>query len=431
MVSDAFFQRGVLLYEQGRYADAEQQLRQAIGGDPQNASAYVILSHCLAHRQAWAEASAAANEAVGLSPDNPYAHYARATVAYRRDRYEEAEQAIRTSIQLDPYNPDFFWLLGAIRFDLRQWPSALEAAEQGLAIDAEHADCVNLRAMALVKLGRRDEAGAAIGAALERDPESALTHANQGWTLLHAGEHQRALEHFREALRIDASLEWARLGMVEALKARHLVYRVMLRYFLWMSSLSGGAQWAIILGGYFGHRLLSGLSRQNPAIRPYVLPVLIAYFAFAILTWLATPLFDLLLRLSRFGRLALSRSQTIASNLTGGLLLATAVALVAWLARGDERLLMLAAVCGLLMLPVAAAFRVPDGWPTVAMIVACSLLAMLGLSAVIVLFVVPEVAADPRHPLAGAGVQTFNAFCYGVLIVSVGSNYLRGVRVQK
>ncbi len=49
-----------------------------------------------------------------------------------------------------------------------------------------------------------------LGSALANDPENALTHANQGWALLHRGDHERALEHFREALRIDPELEWAR-----------------------------------------------------------------------------------------------------------------------------------------------------------------------------------------------------------------------------
>ena len=113
-------------------------------------------------------------------------------------------------------------------------PRPSTAAERGLAIDPEHNVCTNLRAMALVQLGRKDEAAETLGSALANDPENALTHANQGWALLHQGDHQRALEHFREALRIDPELEWAQAGIVEALKAQYLIYRLMLRFFLWM-----------------------------------------------------------------------------------------------------------------------------------------------------------------------------------------------------
>ena len=52
----------------------------------------------------------------------------------------------------------------------------------------------------------------------------------------------------REALRIAPENEYARHGLVEALKARHLVYRMMLAYFLWMARLSSKARWAVVIG---------------------------------------------------------------------------------------------------------------------------------------------------------------------------------------
>ena len=112
----------------------------------------------------------------------------------------------------------------------------------------------NLRAMALVNLGRKREAAEAMRGTLAKDPQNAFSHANQGWTLLHQGDHAQGLEHFREALRIDPELDWAAAGTVEALKARHLLYRLMLRYFLWMSRLGGRARWGVILGVLFASR---------------------------------------------------------------------------------------------------------------------------------------------------------------------------------
>src|SRR5436190_595817 len=146
----ALFQRALILHQQGRHADAERELRQALGMNPNDWAAHAMLALCLAERKEFAQANYEADAAVGL-----------------------------------------------------------------------------------VKLGRRGEAGAAIDAALARDPQNATTHANQGWTLLHQGDPRKALEHFREALRIDPDLEWARAGIVEALKARYVAYRWILMYFLW------------------------------------------------------------------------------------------------------------------------------------------------------------------------------------------------------
>jgi tetratricopeptide (TPR) repeat protein len=390
-----------------------------------------MLALCLLQREDWPGAAAEADHAVGAAPDLPFAHYVRARVLHGRGRHEEAEAAVAEAIRLDGQNPDYFWLAGAIQYERRRWAAALSLAEQGLAADPEHAGCVNLRAMALVNLGRRDEAGRAIGAALARDPDNAITHANQGWALLHQGDHRKALEHFREALRLKPELEWARAGIVEALKARNFVYRWMLRYFLWMSRLSSQAQWGIILGGFFGYRLLAVVAEQHQGAAPFARAVMIAYVGFAVMTWLADPLFNLLLRLNRFGRLALSRRQVLTSNFIGGLLLAALVALAAGLIRDETRLLLLALVLGLLMLPVSGAFRVPPGWPRAVMIAACCGLALMGLSAVGLMFLVRGYTNDTPHLLMGVSSLLLTGFTWGILATTIGYNFLRGVRLQK
>src|SRR5262249_28741674 len=134
--------------------------------------------------------------------------------------------------------------------------------------------------------------------------------------------------HFREALRIDPTLDWARAGMVEALKARHLVYRLMLSFFLWSGRLGRKMQWVLILGIFFGQRVLHDLAKNNPALAPFIDPIVYALFGFVLLTWTASPLFNLMLRFNRFGRLALSREQVVASNWLAACLLITAAVFV-------------------------------------------------------------------------------------------------------
>jgi tetratricopeptide (TPR) repeat protein len=273
-------------------------------------------------------------------------------VLHHQDRHEDAERAIREAIALEPGSPDSFARLAAIHVSRRRWQEALAAAEQGLSIDPQDVDCTNLRAISLVQLGRRSEAGAAIDAALQRDPDNSVTHANKGWALLHSGDPRQALEHFRESLRIDPGNEWARAGIVEALKARNWLYRLMLAYFLWMSRLSGKAQLGLIVGLYIANRAIRVIGQQNPALQPYLQPLLIAYLAFVALTWLASPLFDLLLRLNRFGRLALSERQIRASTWVG-LLLAGAILSLALLLVVDQTWSLLIGVyCLGLVIPV-------------------------------------------------------------------------------
>ncbi len=372
--------RALILLQQHRPELAERELRQELVADPDNARAHAILALCLSERKDYAEATEEAKAAIHLAPDMPFGHYALACILHERDRYSEAEQAVAEAIRLDPEDADYFALLAGIRISQRHWSSALEAAEQGLQLDAEHVACNNLRAMALVKLGRKKEAGATIATALARNPEDAVTHANQGWALLHEGNHQKALEHFREALRREPELDWARAGIVEALKAKHFLYGIMLRYFLWMARLSRRVQWAIILGLVIGANLLSSLADQHPGLAPWIEPILILYLIFAVLTWIASPLFNLLLRFNRFGRHALSRDQRVASNWLAGMLVPALVCLGLWLASGSVEAKIGFFFFGLLTMPTVAVFYCSPSWPRVLMAAYTIALAGVGLS---------------------------------------------------
>jgi hypothetical protein len=273
-----------------------------------------------------------------------------------------AGEAIREAIRLDPEMPNYHALQAGIEFKQGHWTEALAAAERGLAMDAGHVGCTNLRALALVKLRRPKEAGQAFEAALARDPDNAITHANQGWALLQEGDAGRALHHFREALRLDADYEMARQGVIEAFKARYLLYQLLLRFMLWMSRMSRRRQWVVLLGGVVGYLAIEVIAYQEPELRLYILPIQALCILFAVLTWIADPLFNLVLRLDRMGRSALSAEQVRASTLVGVCLLAATTAFLVWFFTDSPAVLEAAGLCAALTVPVTGIFDCPRGW---------------------------------------------------------------------
>ncbi|OWK43309.1 TPR repeat-containing protein [Fimbriiglobus ruber] len=368
----AHYERALLLFQQSRYEPAEKELRQVLAADPDDAAAHALLALCLVQLKRFDPATDEAERAVAGAPDVPFSHYALATVRYHRHHYPEAEAAVREAIRLDPAAADYRALLGAILADRENWRGVLAAANAGLECDPAHAGCNNLKAMALVKLGRRVEAGETIEGALARDPDNAFTHANNGWAMLHAGDPTRALVHFREALRLNPDLEFARAGMIEALKARYWVYRQILRYFLWMSRLSPQARWGVVIGLLVGQQAAAAVAKSNPELAPFLEPLLIAYVVFVVTTWTARPLSNLVLRLSRFGRLALSREQRATSNLVGGCVLVSLVGVgigIVEPAPYDWPGWLMALAFMILLLPLGSIFSCPSGWPRVVMVV--------------------------------------------------------------
>lgn len=367
--------RAELLLQQDRYQQAEGELRLYLAGDPENGYAHALLAMCLVELKQFDPAEASARQAVALSPASSLGHRVLGVVLLRRNRIDEAAHAIDEALRVDPANADLFALKALVALQRYRWQEALDAAREGLQHEPDNLDCINLQAQALVKLGRKEEASQAIGGALAQAPDNSYTHANQGWALLHERKPKEALEHFREALRLDPENEFARAGMVEALKARNIIYRVMLSFFLWMARLPPRWQIGIVLGGFFGMRLLRQAAIGMPALQPFVLPIVVVYGIFAVMTWIADPLFNLLLQMDRFGRHALSRDQRIGSTVFGivlGLALLGGLGFLGlWLANVPELFLIpfMAAgiVFGLALIPISAIWKCDQGWPRLVM----------------------------------------------------------------
>lgn len=430
-------ERAWLLFEQSRYDRAEIEARHALADDPDDAVAHALLAHCLVNLKQYPEATGEAERAIAADPGLPIAHVAVALAAAHRRRYPEAKAAIAEAIRLDPANPEQYSLLAAILAEQEQWRAALQAADTGLEYDPEHTGCTNIRAMALTRLGRQEEAAETLAGALARDPDNAFSHANRGWSLLHERQPEAALHHFREALRLDPDLDYARAGMIEALKARYWLYRQILSYFLWLSRLSSQARWGVVIGLFVVQRIVAATAQANPTWEPFLFPILVGYLAFALTTWVAVPLSNLFLRLNRFGRLALSPEQRAGANLVGLVALATGGCLI--YAVSAARVYDLPGWYGALgfalaVLPVASIYAVPAGWPRKLM--AAYSVGMVGL----VLLSVTRMGIgiswdgiDNDYAVAcfRSGLELTPAFGWAALASSFLANWLAGVTVRR
>ncbi len=344
-------ERVLLLLQQSRYDVAETELRRLLTKDPNDAQAHGLLALCLSQQDKFAEAETSARQAIHLAPDQSFSHYYLGIVKLQMGDLRTARQAADEALRLDPEQSDYYALQALIYLQGQRWQEALESANEGLTHDPTHQGCLNHRAAALVKLNRHEEAHQTIAEALQKDPENEYTHANLGWAYLHKGQHQQALQHFSEALRLDPNFDHARQGLVEALKARYLLYRCLLRFFLWMSTLSPRVRGGLVVGAYVINKALQGVARQNPKLAPFIIPIVGFYLLFVLLTWTVEPVFNLILQCNRYGRYALSKKQRWSSSLFGLLLLGAIVAVVCGALTGWVPFYLLAAHLGILIIP--------------------------------------------------------------------------------
>ncbi|MCC6320627.1 MAG: tetratricopeptide repeat protein [Phycisphaerales bacterium] len=308
--------RAAVLMSQGRHDLAETHLREAIGADPDNDTAFARLGMCLAEINLGEEAERAARRAIELDPGEEFNHYALGLVLLSRGKTRDALKSAQQAIDLEPDDVNNWHLLGLVHLRDGRHEEAIKAAESGLAIDADDAHLRTLRATCLTRLGRPqavDEADHALAA----DPQNEIAHANKGWALLHAGKPREAVEHFREALRLDPNYEHAREGIMEAMKARSRFYRPVLRYFMFTQRLSQSQQIGIVVGFVALLFALSYLRRAVPIAAPVIDIVNGLIFAACALVMFGDALFNLVLRADPLGRHALTPRQSRLAVLLG------------------------------------------------------------------------------------------------------------------
>jgi hypothetical protein len=158
----------------------------------------------------------------------------------------------------------------------------------------------------------------------------------------------------------------------------------------------------------------------------------ILYIAFAVLTWTAYPMFNLLLRLNRFGRLALTPEQTVESNWVGTSFLLALISLVGCIVMGfGSPWVMSLIVFGLLVMPLSGLFRCAVGWPRRTMIAVVIGLALVGLAAIILLWLAAQ--GDDRYVkrTANNAFALLSVFSIGVLLSTFLANYLAAQRPRR
>lgn len=266
------------------------------------------------------EAADDAALATELEPDNPFAHFAVGEVALARGEVVEALAAARTAQRLTPEDPEYLLLEARARTRAGQWPQVLALAERVLATDPDNELASILRTLARETHSDGPLDTAEWEALAERFPLNPFARSGRAWTLLERGRAKQARGEFEQALALDPSLAWAKEGLVLALKARNPVYGALLRFFFWMGRLPQRTQWLLVIGGVVGYNFLRRTAEAQPELEPFIIPLLVFYGLFVLLSWLADPLLNLLLMTRSDARRLLQPDEKTGALLVGACL---------------------------------------------------------------------------------------------------------------
>jgi tetratricopeptide (TPR) repeat protein len=233
-------QKGVVLYEQGRFDLAAERLREALSVEPDDPHTHSLLALALLSIEPLspkrlAEARFHSDTAVRLAPAWWLPHYALSVVWSQSLDWEPANEpnsplggaratpsqsatrateAAREAVRLAPLSATCWSHLAYLRMVFERWGEALEAANSGLAIDPHDLQCLRFRALALSGLNRRKESDETLAQLLAAHPNDPVSHLELGHARLRQrAPRQEARSSFLEALRLDPTLRPAHTGL--------------------------------------------------------------------------------------------------------------------------------------------------------------------------------------------------------------------------
>jgi Flp pilus assembly protein TadD len=217
-----------------RSVGPEAEMRRFLSEHPDDPTARATLGLLLAVRSRHQEALAEARHALRLDPDTALAHYVLSrSLGYGLGR-AKAIAAAERAIQLDPCQMAPCAQLAYLHlthpkaaFRAGHARAALRAADAALGIDPLNVWCLGMRASALRRLGRHEEAEDAHTTALALAPDTAYLYANYGMFLMGRGEMGRALTALQETSRLEPGirLHRHRIGLIRGIIRIRLALR--------------------------------------------------------------------------------------------------------------------------------------------------------------------------------------------------------------
>jgi tetratricopeptide (TPR) repeat protein len=397
--------RAEILIQQKKYVEAERLLKDLLSDNPNDVYLLSLLAEVSLQQDKIEQANDLINTAIGMSPESSHLFYIKARICIHQDEYDEAERNIGQALALDPSDADYYSWWALIKLTRKQYDKALELANKALELDAENLLGLNTRSTALLKLNHAEDSFKTIEGALREDPNNAYTHANYGWSLLEQGNHKRALAHFREALQNDPNLAYAQAGMVEALKANNLFYKLFLKYAFWIGNLTKKYQWGVIIGFYLGFKILKSIATNNETLQPYLIPliVLLAFIAFS--TWVISPISNLFLRLNTYGKYLLDKKEKMSSNFVAASFLIFLLGVMGYFVASDDKFLTIAAFGFTMMVPYSAMFSPSKA--KYSLVIYAAAMTLIGTGAILNTFITGEIfnVLTPIYILSFAAFQ--------------------------
>jgi len=196
---------------------AVEILKRALESAPQDAATWDLLGSAYAEQGKVSDAMAAFQKAMDLDNTLPEAFNSLGGVLLQTRDLARSEPLLRKAVALDPNYAQAHNNLANLLAATGRLDEARYHFEAALRVSPKNSATRYDYAVALAHAGRREEAEQQLETGLHNDPNSADSHEFLGTLLAAKAQLARAIEHYREALRIRPGFDRANLHLGESL----------------------------------------------------------------------------------------------------------------------------------------------------------------------------------------------------------------------
>jgi tetratricopeptide (TPR) repeat protein len=200
---EALVQLGRVLVDSGRIHDAELHYQRAIKLHPKSAELRFGRGTVLTTLRRLPEAQAAFDEALACDRDFPAARQNPDFVSREISRLSREDMRLRETVAATPGDASAQYRLGLALLGLGKFDDAARAFERALALDPDHAGAHRHLGVALFARGELDAAVERLARAVYLDPRCAPAMADLGAANLARGDLSESMKWTQQALAIE------------------------------------------------------------------------------------------------------------------------------------------------------------------------------------------------------------------------------------
>jgi tetratricopeptide (TPR) repeat protein len=195
--------KGFSLFGLKRNADALPEFRRVTPESRFYQDAVVHIAFILQEQGKTAEAVEQLQAMAQKNPENAEIKYYLASIYEESGHYDTAADHLRQALEKDPDNSRYLFRLGVVYDKQKNKTASIEAMRRVIAVDPQNASALNYLGYTYADLGENlDEAERLILEALKYKPDDGFITDSLGWVYYKKGDYQKALRYLKKASEI-------------------------------------------------------------------------------------------------------------------------------------------------------------------------------------------------------------------------------------